>query len=286
MTPVVSVLIPSREEVFLDRTIADVLAKAVLPIEIIVILDGYAPTLSVIDPRVTYVTYPTPVGMRTALATASKAARGDFLMKLDAHCLVQQGLDQVLANACGPQTIVIPRRYRLNEEAWTPRLEEGPVDYEYFIWPKKFDPPGLHGFHWVDRTQRRLAITVDPTLTFQGSCWFMPAEHFRAHRFLEDPGYQGLPQQEAEELGLTTWTQGGRVMVVKDTWYAHLFKGKKHGRGYRIDKDVSDACYRYSFETWVYQHRPAFKAVIEQFWPIPGWPDNWEEKLDDLKGPR
>jgi len=283
MKPVVSVLMPARHEAFLTRTVDDVLTKVVDPLEIIVILDGDPASTNglIADPRVQYLSFPEVIGMRAAVAAAVTVARGEFLWKLDAHCLVAPGIDRVLrAAVTQPNQIVIPRRYRLDDETWQPRWDEGPVDYEYFIDPRKFTPLGLHGFHWIDRTQARLAIEVDDTLTFQGSSWFMPAAHFRAHAFMEDPGYQGLPQQEAEELGLTTWLSGGRVTVTKATWYAHLFKGKKHGRGYHIDRARRDACYRYAFQRWVIDRRPAFAELLQRFWPLPGWTEDWSAKLD------
>ena len=49
-----SVIIPSRNEKFLDNTIRDVLAKASGEVEVIPILDGYD-TPRIEDPRVKYI---------------------------------------------------------------------------------------------------------------------------------------------------------------------------------------------------------------------------------------
>ena len=51
--PLVSIIIPSRNEPFLQHTIDDILAKAAGEIEVIVVLDGYWPTFELKqDPRV------------------------------------------------------------------------------------------------------------------------------------------------------------------------------------------------------------------------------------------
>ena len=45
----VSIIIPARNEVFLQKTVSDLLTKAEGDIEVIVILDGYWPTPQLIE---------------------------------------------------------------------------------------------------------------------------------------------------------------------------------------------------------------------------------------------
>src|SRR3990167_7635659 len=59
-----SIVIPSRNEVYLDRTVKDLIAKAVGPIEVIVVLDGYDTERT---PGVNYVYHPVAVGMKEAI---------------------------------------------------------------------------------------------------------------------------------------------------------------------------------------------------------------------------
>ena len=65
-------------------------------------------------------------------------------------------------------------------------------------------------------------------------------------------------QQEAEEIGLTTWLSGGRVVTNKNTWYAHLFKGKELGRGYFLSLQKTRDCYAYSYNHWVNENKEGF----------------------------
>jgi glycosyltransferase involved in cell wall biosynthesis len=276
----VSVLIPSRNERFLGRTIADVLAKAEGPIEILVSLDndhGWAQEPLPQTRNVVYLQHAQPLGMRAGLAQLARAAQGEWLFKLDAHCIVCPGFDTQLVQSGRDNQITIPRRFKLDEKTWQPKSDF--IDYEHFIWPRKFRPISLHGFRWDERTTSRAGIDLDDTLSFQGSAWFMAASHFERHQFFTDPGYEGLPQQEAEELGLTTWTSGGRVVVDKRIWYAHWFKGKENGIGYYISKPQARRCYEYSYRHWVLEQREAFQGLIADFWPLPGWPDDWQARL-------
>lgn len=277
----VSVLIPSRNEKFLTRTVQGVLANAVGDVEVIVHTDEIPPDGFVDDDRVVYLHDAEPVGMREGIVRCAKRASGEYLMKLDAHCLLDNGFDVKLLRNYQPGWVMIPRRYRLDETKWSIKDPDPspPVDYERFVFPLKYDPVSLHGFRWDERTLTRMHIPVDDTLSFQGSCWFMSKEHFVTHNLLTDPGYKGLPQQEAEEIGLTTWFAGGRVVVDKTTWYAHWYKGKTNGIGYYINKYEARRCYSYSYGHWVVDHKEQFIGLIERFWPLPGWPDDWRSRL-------
>lgn len=274
----ISIILPSKNEKYLEKTIRSVLENATGEIEVLPVLDGYEPPEIIDDPQVHYVRV-NSIGMRAAINAAAAAAKGEYLMKLDAHCMVPKGFDEVLRADCEDNWVVIPRRYRLDPDNWCIEREKEPIDYEHFIYPRKYKPVSLHGFRWVERTQARKDILIDDNLTFQGSCWFMTKKHFERNGFLQVEGYNGLPQQEAEEIGLTTWLSGGKVVTNKKTWYAHLFKGKKFGRGYFLNLQQTRSCYAYSYNHWVNERKEEFIKLIEHFWPIPGWPNDWKEKL-------
>lgn len=246
-------------------------------IEVLPVLDGYEPPEIIGDPRVRYLRVDS-IGMRAAISAAAAAAESEYLMKLDAHCMVAKGFDEALSADCEENWVVIPRRYRLDPENWCINKEKESVDYEHFIYPKKFNPISLHGWRWSGRKEARKDILIDDCLTFQGSCWFMTKKHFERNKFLQVEGYNGMPQQEAEEIGLTTWLGGGRVVTNKKTWYAHHRK-PSGTRGYFLDWKQTRECYEYSYNHWVNEHKEGFIKLIESFWPIPGWPDNWKERL-------
>lgn len=277
----VSVIIPSRNEIFLEKTLKDVLDKASGEIEIVVILDGHKPQELINDERITYLYHEVSVGMRAAINHGVSVCRGEFLMKLDAHCLLDRGFDVKLESSCADDWVVVPRRYGLDPETWGFKegAEKLPVDYDLFLYPKKYCPGELHPYRWDERTIANQNILIDDNLAFQGSCWFMKRKHFDRHKFLKVEEYQGLPQQESVEIGLTTWLTGGRVVVNKNTWYAHLFKTSLN---YPVDLWNLKRCHEYAYNHWAVENRKGFVNLIEKFMPIPQWPTNWEEEMYEI----
>jgi glycosyltransferase involved in cell wall biosynthesis len=290
-----SILIPSRNERFLQPTIDDLLKNARGEIEIIVFLDHIlAPVRE--DPRVIVVHSPNPVGMRGAINGAVAKAKGEWLMKIDAHCMVSEGFDVELVNSCKFNWVMIPRRKRLDADNWCIQQVEGKkgqfkpdVDYEYLCFPgneKDWGGPGLHGNQWNTRSVERLndpQYMIDEDMSFQGSCWFMHRDYFQFLDLMDDKNY-GVFTNEAQEIGLKCWLSGGKVMVNKNTWYAHLHKGKTHGRGYHlsmheINKGMAFVNKWITNSTgWEKQTLP-FEWLIEHFWPVPSWPEDWKERI-------
>lgn len=284
-----SIAIPSRNEKFLRQTILDVLANATGEIEVFPVLDGYEPSPEEIveDPRVHYLRIPLGDGKchkRHGINMMVEQCHGEYVMSLDAHCMVGKGFDEILAKDCEENWMVVPRRYKLDADNWRAVDEQLPVDYEYWMWKYLMGGRGSHGFpelhdyRWDERTTQRKDIMIDDKLTMQASCWFMRKKYFQEMGFMKIEGYTGWGQ-EAEELCLSIWTTGGRVVVNKNTWYAHLYKGAKHGRMYFMDTRQRDASMHYSYDLWVNKNRDKFVKVVNKFMPIPNYPENWEKYL-------
>lgn len=280
-----TVIIPSRTEKFLQRTIEDVLEKSHGEIEVIPVVDGYWPPQEemVIDPRVKYLHLEPQkyTQKRHGINRAVELAQGDYVMALDAHCMMAPGFDVQLIKDHEPNWVQIPRRNRLDPEAWSLQPQSDnrpPIDYEYFMYPGKVGKNGLHGFKWDERTLERWNIPIDDTIEFQGSCWFMTKEWFQRMHFMQIEGYTGWGQ-EAEEIGFTTRLHGGKVKTNKNTWYAHLHKGAKWGRMYYMSKDSVNESNTYCYQHWVNDNKDFFISVIESFPLMPGWPTNWKDEL-------
>jgi len=94
--------------------------------------------------------------------------------------------------------------------------------------------------------------------------------------FMDVEGYTGWGQ-EGEEICLTTLLRGGRAVVNKNTWYAHLRKGQVYGRMYKwtSTKPTED----YSYDYWVNKHRDFFVETVNRFMPVPNYTSDWEKKL-------
>jgi glycosyltransferase involved in cell wall biosynthesis len=296
----VSIIVPSRNEQFLVRTVEDLLANATGDIEVIVVLEGYwEHKLPIKDNRLVIVHNGTPKGMRGAINAGAAVARGEFLMKCDAHCAFAEGYDAVLKAGCEEDWVVVPREYSLDAEAWKPT--KGPWDYWFLCYPNldgksdhvsagnEGDRGGktLHGRRWEEKNKDPGLRTkpIDDLMSAQGSCWFMHRTHFHKLGLYDAKNY-GTFGNEFQEIGLKAWLSGGRVVCNKGTWYAHLRKGKKYGRGWPLGRHDADRAAEFT-KKWVTdsawderQTRP-FKWLIHRFWPVPGWPEEWAPKKDD-----
>ena len=73
----VSIIIPARNEIFLQKTVADLLSKAAGDIEVIAVLDGYWPDPPLpYDKRVIQIHRGKAKGMRAAINAAAGIAKG------------------------------------------------------------------------------------------------------------------------------------------------------------------------------------------------------------------
>lgn len=249
----VSIIIPARKEEFLDRTVQDIKKKATGDIEVIVVENKE---------------------LRPAINEAAAMAKGEYLMKIDAHCALGEGFDEILQKDCEDNWLVVPSKYSLLVNTWE-RFRE-PWNYFYLTFP--YGPGmsfiGLHEKNYGPNINKiHQAIDIDDIITFQGSCWFLSKKLWDKIGPMDHEHYYYA--HEAPELGLKTWLSGGRVVINKRTWYAHLFKGNAYKRKFSRERRKWERAIIWSTEYWMKQ--PGMKQLIEKFWPMPGWPDDWED---------
>lgn len=96
----ISILIPARNEMFLARTIEDILANIEADTEVIVVLDGQLsdPPIPQHD-RVNIIYVPESIGQRAATNLACKISRAKYVIKTDAHCSFDKGFDRKMLEA-------------------------------------------------------------------------------------------------------------------------------------------------------------------------------------------
>jgi glycosyltransferase involved in cell wall biosynthesis len=104
-----SILIPSRNEQFLSRTIQDILENMRGDTEIIAVLDGAwaEPSVSQND-RVTLVYHNQSIGQRAATNEAARLSTAKYLMKVDAHCAFDEGFDVKMMADMQPDWTMVP----------------------------------------------------------------------------------------------------------------------------------------------------------------------------------
>jgi glycosyltransferase involved in cell wall biosynthesis len=278
----VSIIIPSRNETFLRQTVDDLLKRGG-DIEVIAVLDGYWPDPPLLpDNRLIQLHKGNSMGMRAAINSAAAIAKGEWLMKCDAHCMFAEGYDEVLKTNCDDDWVMIPRRYSLDAENW--KIEEnGKIrDYHYLCYPdpNKGADQGMHGVEWWARCKERSApeYDIDDEMSSQGSCWFMSKKHFDNFLHgLSEEGY-GSFAQEFQEIGNKTWLGGGAVKINKKTWYAHLHKGKRYGRMYPQSRSELITHINWSANYWMgnqWKERVHDLVwLVAKFWPVPTWEEH------------
>lgn len=239
---ILSIIIPSYKDPYLQRTIDDIRMHAKGEVEIIAVLDGYDDDVR----GATVIRNEKKRGLRDSVNLGVAASQGDYILKCDAHCMFDEGFDIKLLSDIEDDWVVIPRRYKLDTDTWTiAEDDKNPIDYEILIIN---DPDRIHGRPWVTRAKERRDILIDENMVFQGSCWVMSRKHWDRLGGLSTEGY-GTFTQEPIEIALKTWLSGGKVMVNKKTWYAH--QHRKFGRTHKVNKPEVQAGNSYSRDFWL-----------------------------------
>jgi len=284
----VSIIIPSRAEKpkNLERTIQSIYDNATGEFEVIVGFNGppYWNYLTMND-NYKEIRFPENIGIKGNINALAATATGKYLFKLDAHTSVGKGFDEILQQDMEEDWIVMPR-FKIIKDDWSIQIRDGEEEfYDYFYLCCPFtDPKGFRfkaGGHWPERTQERLLshLDIDETPQIHGSGWFISKD-----RYFELGGFPNIdPYGHAQEpiwLGLKNWLAGGKVMVNKKCWYAHLHQ-QGNERGYNMDHAQEVKSYDIAAKYWVgdkwHERKYDFSWFVEKFGPMPTWPDNWIE---------
>jgi glycosyltransferase involved in cell wall biosynthesis len=296
-----SILIPARNELYLQNTLTDILAHIEGDTEIIVVLDGYWPYESIADdPRITIIHHSASVGQRRAVNEAAALSRAKYIMKVDAHCSFDQGFDKkLIADFPGPECTVVPRMYNLHVFDWVckscnGRTYQGPtpkqckcggIDFEREMkwqprWHRRTDfayfDKDMVFQYWIAYSFRHEGIpAISDVMTCVGACWMM-----ERRRYIEldglDEGH-GSWGQMGTEIACKSWLSGGRMVVNKKTWFSHLFRtqGGDFSWPYPIGSSQIDHAREHSRNLWLGDNWPKatrkLSWLIEKFAPVPTW---------------
>lgn len=271
VSPKVSILIPARNEEYLEATVRDLLKNLRLDFEILIGLDG--PDQSdpkINDRRVRVIQSEQRIGMRPMINRLALAAKGEYLIRLDAHCMIAAGMDQALVELCEKEGHItaVAMRYELNPRHWQ-RREKTDIPYRRLSHVSE-DGRGLRSLPWPEYAESHQEELIGETMTCSGSSWTCRRSTFVDWwgGFDEKHGTFG---QEGVEISCMTWLSGGRMLVHKGTWYAHWNRGKST---YALGAKVKDQSIKRSHELWPGNSwkyaRYGFEWLLEKFQP-PGW---------------
>lgn len=281
-----TVIIPARNERYLSKTVADIYQQFTGDFEVIVVLDGYSDhEVPAGYPNLTVINKGHYGGIRSATNTAVSASQGEYILKVDAHCIFDKGFDETLLRDIDEESIMVARRWTLSLESWerTPRS----VDYYYLSCPWTHPRPlMMQSCPWISHTEERRDIPIDELMCFQGSMWMMSRKHWDWLGGLEE---NGETYAEHHEISMKTWLGGRRVMINKNTWYAHP---KDSVRGYHMSMNTVYRDHDHSARIWTENRWDGrvhdFDWLIDKFWPLPTetshhriekyiWPECWRE---------
>jgi len=310
-----SVLIPARQEEWLARTVQDIIEHKNDETEIIIGCDGNWPEPGIPDHEdVTIVYYPESIGQRAMQNQLCKISKAKYVMKLDAHCTVDQDFDKKMIEAfekSGDNVVIVPimrnlhvfdlvcpdghRRYQSPDG---PCKECGKETHKEIMWIPKTSPQSKSysfdsspHFQYFNDYCKRPSFKKDleetsltESMSIQGSCFMMSRDKYWELDICDESfgswGSQGV------EIASKMWCSGGKVLINHNTFYSHCFRtqGSTFGFPYpQSGKQVNHAkqyAKKIFFEErWPKAIRPV-SWLVERFWPVTYWKD---EDLANLK---
>ncbi|MBU2052608.1 glycosyltransferase [Patescibacteria group bacterium] len=316
-----SILIPARNEEFLNNTIQDILKNIEADTEIIVALDGQWAVKGIPhNERVSVIYIPESIGQRASTNLACNLARGKYVMKLDAHCSFDKGFDRKMLEAfkeTGDDVTMVPIMrnlhafdWKCHRCGWKTYQDKAPKrcgqcnDSRYLrkkmLWIGKHNPqstsycfdskPQFKYFeNWKHRPEyikdkREKGLTE--TMSLQGSCFMCTREKYWELRLCDEEmgswGNQGI------EVACKTWLSGGRVLCNHKTWYAHLFRTKtEFGFPWPVSGNDQHRTKKkvrdLIWEMKCPKQIYPVKWLVEKFWPVPDWTEEDLKKIKEEK---
>jgi len=259
------------------------------------------------------------IGQRAATNEGARLSKAKYIMKLDAHCAVDEGFDVKLMapyedGRLGRDVTTVPRMYNLHAFDWMcsecgNRTYQGPTPTKC----EKCDNATQfeRAMVWKPRLSRRSDFArFDNTMHFQywhayekrpeskgdiadllchvGAGWFLMRDRYWELGGMDER--HGSWGQMGVEVSAKAWLSGGRQVVNKNTWYAHMFRtqGGDFGFPYEISGSAQEAARKHSRWLWLEgcwegTKRP-LSWLIHKFAPVPDWEDAFLDNDNLTKG--
>ena len=307
-----SILIPSNSEIFLAKTIEDILTNTGEETEIIAVLDGvWAEPAIPQHPRVNIIYIPKSIGQRAATNLACELSKAKYVMKVDAHCAFDKDFGKKMIEAfTDDNAVIVPVMKNLHAFDWK-CFKCGRKIYQdnkpvcpdcsnemkrKMIWQPRSGSSTSYCFdsephfqYFQEYRQRKEYLEQAKTgltesMSLQGSCFMCTREKYNELNICDEAfgnwGNQGI------EVACKIWLSGGKVLINHKTWYAHMFRTKpQNGFGFPWNKNenrvqdtkkkVWDSFFDGSFKQQIYP----MSWLLKKFWPVPGWSQEQLNKL-------
>lgn len=255
-----SILIPSRNEMFVSNTVADIIKNKRGKTQVIVGLDGAPADPAIAEhPDVMILQVSKSLGQRGMTNALARLSQAKYVAKSDAHCKFKEGFDVDLMKAMEGHDnwTIVPTMKNLHAFDWkcmqcgkktyqgpTPGTPKGITkcedcgneNYDTFkrklVWHAKespnstsfcFDPePHFQYFgEFKNRPEGKGDLT--PTMSLQGSFFMLTRDKYWELNISDEKTF-GSWGSQGIEVACKTWLSGGEVMCLQTTWYAHMFR--------------------------------------------------------------
>lgn len=211
-----SILIPSKNEPYLHETIDDIFEHAEGDIEVLVGLDGKQDYSKADTPmknpekargNIRFI-FADNIGQRAITNKLAREAKGEYLMKIDAHVSFSQGFDTALLSEIDNKTILSPLLLVLDPITWA---VNGKKQMAQFRFDNNFVMQHADG-------------DVGETMCLQGSAWMISKENYFKWNVCDET--LGSWGGQAVELGIKAWINGGVCKTTRSAYYGHVFRHK------------------------------------------------------------
>jgi len=203
----ISILIPAyNEQLYLNKTIDNFISTAEGDVEVIVVLNGYDQE---VDERAVVIRSPENIGERKAMNAAARIAKGEYLMRIDAHCDMSEGWDTKMIEVLDkyPRGIAVSVLVG-RDKNWKPE-------------------PGWYAFckllptmeeKWTSKKEYGV---IEPNMAFTGCGWVISKDFYWSFGGADET----LPIMGAigPEFALRAWLEGDGVYTRTDVVCGHIW---------------------------------------------------------------
>ncbi len=300
-----SILIPARNEIFLRKTIEDILENKRGNTQVIAILDGYWPEPPIVDHQdVILIHNSVSVGQRAATNQGARVSHPStkYLMKVDAHCAFAPGFDTIMLEDMQDDITMVPVMRNLHAFNWVcpnghsryqgpsgPCKVCGEETKMDVVWIAKSNPQStayrfdrdLHFQYWNEYGKKQKGNLTE-TLSLQGSCFLLTKDkYWELDISSEDFNSWG---QQGVEVACKTWLSGGRVLVNRRTWYAHMFRTQGGDFSFPYPNPQKDVDSNRKKSKELFEQDGWFRAIYPFKWLLEKFnPPDWQHVLPKKK---
>jgi hypothetical protein len=235
----ITVIIPSKHERYLFKTVADIQDAAESNIEVLVGRDEKE-----------------EIGQRAQMNKLARMAKGKYIMKTDAHCSFGAGFDAIMLEQIKDNQIMAPLMLPLDAEKWTvsPHNKMGSF---------AFDTQLVN--HHVPLEGKKF---INKTMCLQGSCFLTLRDNYWNWNLCDESlGSWG----QGVELGIQAHKHGGECVTTRSTYYGHLFRHGEEDFPYKRKQAEIDKCHQKVVKKL---KRKEIAGLIEEF----DYPLDWNKK--------